>query len=83
LPRFLSRPCLRRSRRPVAVTRRAVALLLDAVIGALEAEAAEEDTAKRVLILQTTRTILDAWRDERVTTEEAVRALLALRPSDL
>jgi hypothetical protein len=49
--------------------------LLDAVIAALEAEAVEPDMAKRLLILQNTRTTIEAWKEERVSSEEAVNAL--------
>jgi hypothetical protein len=35
--------------------------LLDAVIAALEAEAVEPYMAKRLLILQKTRTTIEAW----------------------
>ncbi len=49
--------------------------LLDAVIAALEAEAVEPDMAKRLLILQKTRTTIEAWKEERVSSEEAVNAL--------
>ena len=49
--------------------------LLDAVIAALEAEAVEPDIAKRLLILQKTRTTIEAWKEERVSSEEAVNAL--------
>ena len=49
--------------------------LLDAVIAALEAEAVEPDMAKRLLILQKTRTTIEAWKQERVSSEEAVNAL--------
>ena len=49
--------------------------LLDAVIAALEAEAVEPDMAKRLRILQKTRTTIEAWKEERVSSEEAVNAL--------
>ncbi|HTB73750.1 MAG TPA: hypothetical protein VK762_10930 [Polyangiaceae bacterium] len=49
--------------------------LLDAVIAALEAEAVEPDMAKRLLILQKTRTTIEAWKQERLSSEEAVNAL--------
>jgi hypothetical protein len=49
--------------------------LLDAVIAALEAEAVEPDMAKRLRILQKTRTTIEAWKEERVSNEEAVNAL--------
>jgi hypothetical protein len=49
--------------------------LLDAVIAALEAEAVEPDMAKRLLILQKTRTTIEAWKEQRVSSEEAVNAL--------
>jgi hypothetical protein len=49
--------------------------LLDAVIAALEAEAVEADMAKRLLILQKTRTAIEAWKEERLSSEEAVNAL--------
>ena len=49
--------------------------LLDAVIAALEAEAVEPDIAKRLLILQKTRTTIEAWKEERLSSEEAVDAL--------
>jgi hypothetical protein len=42
---------------------------------ALEAEAVEPDVAKRLLILQKTRTTIEAWKEERVSSEEAVNAL--------
>jgi hypothetical protein len=49
--------------------------LLDAVVIALDAEAVEPDPGKRLLILRTTRSTLEAWKERRVTTEEAVRTL--------
>ena len=49
--------------------------LLDAIIAALEAEAVEPDRAKRLLILQKTRTTIKAWKEERISSEEAVNAL--------
>jgi hypothetical protein len=51
---------------------------LDAVLSALEVEAAEPDTEKRLLILRATRTIIDAWKRGGMTTSEAVGALRAL-----
>jgi hypothetical protein len=38
--------------------------LLDAVIAALEVEAVEPDMAKRLPILQETRTTIEAWKEE-------------------
>ncbi len=52
--------------------------LLDAVITALEAEAVEPDLGKRLLILRRTRSTLEAWKEQRVTTEEAISTLLAV-----
>jgi hypothetical protein len=49
-------------------------------MAALEAEAIEQDTEKRILILHATRTTIDAWKQGRMTTDEAVHALRALRP---
>jgi hypothetical protein len=54
--------------------------LLEAVIDALEAEAVEPDPTKRLLILRRTRSTLEAWKEERVTTEEAISTLLGVRP---
>jgi hypothetical protein len=52
--------------------------LLDAVITALEAEAAQPDPRKRLVILRTTRSILEAWKEQRATTEEAISKLLGV-----
>ena len=49
--------------------------LLDAVITALEAEAVEPDPGKRLVILRTTRSTIDAWKEQRVSTEEAISTL--------
>jgi hypothetical protein len=55
--------------------------LLDAVVIALEAEAVEPDPEKRLVILRATRSTLEAWKRERVTTEEAISMLLGVRPN--
>ncbi len=52
---------------------------MDAVLSTLEAEAAEEDIEKRLVILSATRTIIEGWRQGRMTTAEAVHALRVLR----
>jgi hypothetical protein len=64
------------------VTRRGAGALLDAVLSTLEAEAAEEDIEKRLLILSAMRAIIDGWKEGRMTTAEAVRALGVLRGSE-
>ncbi|MGO9838421.1 MAG: hypothetical protein ACLP1X_29930 [Polyangiaceae bacterium] len=61
------------------MTRRVAGALLDAVLSTLEAEAAEEDIEKRLVILSATRTIIEGWRQGRMTTAEAVHALRVLR----
>jgi hypothetical protein len=55
--------------------------LLDAFLAVLEVEAGEQDAGKRMRILRTTRSTLDALNDGHLTTEEAIKVLLALRPT--
>ena len=55
--------------------------LLDAFLAVLEVEAAEQDAGKRMRILRTTRSTLDALKEGHLTTEEAIEVLLALGPT--
>ena len=57
--------------------------MLEAIVAALDAEAVEADLAKRMLMLEKIRTTLQAWREARVTAEEAIDTLVGVQQREV